>query len=35
MKIIKKNTRLQVILQVVILFGLALYFTRVVVSGSA
>ena len=35
MKIIKKNTRLQVILQTVILFGFALYFTSVVVSGSA
>ena len=35
MKIIKKNTRVQVILQAVILFGFALYFTSVVVSGSA
>ena len=35
MKIIKKNTRLQVILQTVILFGFALYFTGAVVSGSA
>ena len=35
MKIIKKTTRLQVILQAVILFGFALYFTGAVVSGSA
>ena len=35
MKIIKKSTRLQVILQAVILFGFALYFTGAVVSGSA
>ena len=34
MKIIKKNTRLQVILQAVILFGFALYFTCVVAFGS-
>ena len=33
MKIIKKNTRLQVILQAVILFGFALYFTCVVAFG--
>ncbi|MGI5088644.1 TIGR03943 family protein [Treponema sp. OMZ 305] len=35
MKIIKKSTRVQDILQVVILFGFALYCTGVVVSGSA
>lgn len=34
MKIIKKNTRLQVILQAVILFGFALYFACVVAFGS-
>lgn len=35
MKIIKKNARLHIILQAVILFGFALYFTGAVVSGSA
>ena len=35
MKIIKKNTRLQLILQASTLFGFALYFTGAVVSGSA
>ena len=35
MKIIKQNTRLQNMLQAVILFGFALYFTGAVVSGSA